>query len=260
MTASKTPQTISDATSAMTVITADDIARWGVRTLYDALKRVPGFFPSNQSTWPLVGSRGLVADGNDNLLLLVDGHQQNSIVGQGYQQQDLMPDLQDVKRIEIVRGPGSVLWGSNAVFGVINIITKDGSDEPGNRLTVGYGDRDGQTSGNYLYSFKKGDDVSGLVSLSAWRSNGYDRPGGGTGANGNVDFPWGSVAGWPPIDKQGESYDFYTKLKIGDANQLLARMANTNTVYPWDSVRRTQRFGYVHAQVVSGVPTSDRRQ
>jgi outer membrane cobalamin receptor len=70
-TASKTSQSISDATSVMTVITADDLARWGTRTLYEALKRVPGFFPTSQATWPLVGSRGLVADGNDHLLLLI---------------------------------------------------------------------------------------------------------------------------------------------------------------------------------------------
>ena len=150
VTASKTPQSISEATSAMTVITADDLARWGTRTLYEALKRVPGFFPTNQATWPVVGSRGMLADSNDHILLLVDGHTQNSIVGQGYQQQDLLPNLENVKRIEIVRGPGSVLWGSNAVFGVINIITKDGSDEPGSKVTVGYGDRDGMASGNYM--------------------------------------------------------------------------------------------------------------
>jgi outer membrane cobalamin receptor len=245
-TASKTSQSISDATSVMTVITADDLARWGTRTLYEALKRVPGFFPTSQATWPLVGSRGLVADGNDHLLLLIDGHAQNSIVGQGYQQQDLIPVLENVKRIEIIRGPGSVLWGSNAVFGVINVITKDGSDEAENRVTTAYGNRDGMASANYLYSFTHDADVSGIMSFSTWKSDGFNRPhrsGSGSAFNqtdaanmhGNVEFPWGVAGDWPAIDKQREGYDLYAKLKIGDNNQLLARMVETSLVYPWDT-------------------------
>jgi len=59
---------------------------------------VPGFFPSSQATWKVVGTRGLVADGNDHILLLVDGHPQNSIVAHGFQQQDQIPALEKVER------------------------------------------------------------------------------------------------------------------------------------------------------------------
>ena len=97
----------------------------GFRTVYDVLARVPGFFPSSQATWKLVGTRGLVADGNDHILLLIDGHPQNSIVAHGFQQQDQMPVLEKVERIEIIRGPGSVLWGTSAAHAIINIVTKD---------------------------------------------------------------------------------------------------------------------------------------
>ena len=72
ITASKQDQTLAHATSVMTVVTAADIELWGVRTLYEVLKRVPGFFPTSQATWPLLGSRGLLADSNDHILLLVD--------------------------------------------------------------------------------------------------------------------------------------------------------------------------------------------
>jgi outer membrane receptor protein involved in Fe transport len=151
-----------------------------------------------------------------------------------------------VKRIEIIRGPGSVLWGSNAVFGVINVITKDGSDEAENRVTTAYGNRDGMASANYLYSFTHDADVSGIMSFSTWKSDGFNRPhrsGSGSAFNqtdaanmhGNVEFPWGVAGDWPAIDKQREGYDLYAKLKIGDNNQLLARMVETSLVYPWDT-------------------------
>ena len=109
----------------MSVITARDIERSGYRTVYDVLARVPGFFPSAQATWKLVGTRGLVADGNDHILLLIDGHPQNSIIAHGFQQQDQMPALEKVERIEIIRGPGSVLWGTSAAHAIINVVTKD---------------------------------------------------------------------------------------------------------------------------------------
>ena len=108
-TASKADESVERATAVVTVITDEDIQRWGARTLYEVLKHVPGFFPSSQATWTVTGSRGLTSDSNDHILLLIDGHEQNSIVGQGYQQQDMLPVLQKVRKIEIVRGPGSVL-------------------------------------------------------------------------------------------------------------------------------------------------------
>ena len=112
ITASRVEEKLPRSTSVMSVITARDIERAGFRTIYDVLARVPGFFPSTQATWKLVGTRGLVADGNDHILLLVDGHPQNSIVAHGFQQQDQIPALEKVERIEIIRGPGSVLWGT----------------------------------------------------------------------------------------------------------------------------------------------------
>ena len=114
VTASRAEEQLTRASSIMSVVTARDIERAGFRTIYDVLARVPGFFPSTQATWKLVGTRGLVSDGNDHILLLIDGHPQNSIVSHGFQQQDQIPALEKVERIEIIRGPGSVLWGGSA--------------------------------------------------------------------------------------------------------------------------------------------------
>ncbi len=245
-TASKTDQSIERATAVVTVITEEDIRRSGGRTLYEVLKRVPGFFPSSQATWTLVASRGLSSDGNDHVLLLIDGHVQNSIVGQGYQQQDMLPVLQKVKKIEIIRGPGSVLWGSSAVMGIINIITRDGTDGPG-EVSVTYGDGDGMFDVNLLRSLgSPTGDYSGIVSLSFWQSQGYDRPDkSGTGAafapgeigeiRPNVEFPWGQVADWPALDHHREGWELYGKIKLGETHELLARVVESRLVYPWDT-------------------------
>jgi hypothetical protein len=91
VTASRVEEKLTRAASVMSVVTAREIERAGFRTIYDVLARVPGFFPSTQATWKLVGTRGLVADGNDHILLLIDGHPQNSIVAHGFQQQDQIP-------------------------------------------------------------------------------------------------------------------------------------------------------------------------
>lgn len=252
ITASKEKQKINMASSVMTVITENEILRSGCRTVYELLKRVPGFFPTMQATWPLVGSRGLVSDGNDHILFLIDGHVQNSVIGQGYQQQDLIPCLEKVKLIEIIRGPGSVLWGSSAVMGVINIITKDGTSgsmkegyaDSISKSTVGYGEEDGMVNVNHFYVKSEGD-LSILSSFSYWESEGYDRPdkkGFGEAytreaANeikGNVEFPWGEIGSWPPIDKHHEGYEFYAKIRY-DNHVILGRVVETNLVYPWDS-------------------------
>jgi outer membrane receptor protein involved in Fe transport len=246
-TASREEQDTAKATSVVSVITAEDIAASGARTLQDVLKRVPGFFPTRQATWFVVASRGLISDGNDQILLLVDGHSQNSVIGQGFQQQDMIPVLEKVKKIEIIRGPGSVLWGSSAVLGVINIITKDEVDR-GDQATTSYGAEDGMFSANYMHSFSAGESVKGMVSSSFWRSRGYSRDGiSGAGrftsdggapdpaVKGNVEFPWGIAGDWPPADRQDEGYEIYSKVAAGPDNRLTARLVKTSVVYPWDT-------------------------
>lgn len=245
-TASKADESIERATSVVTVVTAEEIRHWGARTLYEVLKRVPGFFPSSQATWTLTGSRGLTSDGNDHILLLIDGHVQNSIVGQGYQQQDMLPVLEKVKKIEILRGPGSVLWGSSAVLGIINIITKDeAGDHDG--VAVTYGSRDGMLSAN-IQRVLGGttDGPSGVVSASYWQSQGYDRPNksasgssfaseSANAIHANVEFPWGRVADWPALDRHKGGWEIYSRIKFGAADEVLARLAESRVAYPWDT-------------------------
>jgi len=126
-TASRRLTSVELAPSVVTVITADDIARRGYKSLYEALGDVPGFQELGVAAWGLLSNRGLVADNNVSYLFLVDGHSMANIVFRGYYEEYRFPLLAKVERIEIVRGPGATLWGSDASMGVINIVTKNGS-------------------------------------------------------------------------------------------------------------------------------------
>ena len=230
-TASRVEEQLTRSTATMTVVTARDIERAGFRTVYDVLARVPGFLVSSQATWKLVGTRGLLADGNDHILLLIDGHAQNSILAHGFQQQDQMPTLEKVERIEIIRGPGSVLWGASAAHAIINIVTRDsvprGSDV---QVSTGYANGDALWNLNLLKNVQLGDDAKGIMSASVWQADGYDTPNGP-----NVKFPWGASTNlWPRLDAQHTGFELYLKLKQGDRQQILARIAQTSVPYPWD--------------------------
>lgn len=230
VTASRMEEKLTRSTSVMSVITARDIERAGFRTLSDVLARVPGFFPTTQATWKLVGSRGLVADGNDHILLLIDGHPQNSIVAHGFQQQDQMPLLEKVERIEIIRGPGSVLWGTSAAHAIINVVTKE-EIEGGQsvQLSTGYAQQDGLWTVNALKNIRMGD-AKGVLSTSFWSADGYNTPQGP-----NVKFPWGAMSNvWPALDAQNPGFELSLKLKQ-ESQQILVRVAQTNVPYPWDS-------------------------
>jgi outer membrane receptor protein involved in Fe transport len=231
VTASRLEEKLTRATSVMSVITSRDIERAGFRTVYDVLARVPGFFPSSQATWKLVGSRGLMADGNDHILLLVDGHPQNSIVAHGYQQQDLMPVLEKVERIEIIRGPGSVLWGTSAALAVINVVTKtELADGKAVQVSSGYAGGDRLWNVNLMKALRFGD-AGGVLSASVWQADGYNTPDGP-----NVKFPWGAPVNlWPRLDAQHPGFELSLNLKQGDGQQLLARVVQTSVPYSWDS-------------------------
>jgi outer membrane receptor for ferrienterochelin and colicins len=127
--ASKQDQPVTDAPSSVTIITADDILTFGWRTLADVLKNVRGFHVTNDRNYSYIGARGFgrPSDYNNRVLVLVDGHRFNDNVYDAASIGDdfsLGVDLID--RIEIIRGPGSALYGGSAFFGVINVITRRG--------------------------------------------------------------------------------------------------------------------------------------
>src|ERR1700741_2431835 len=122
---SKRTQKVADAAAAIFVITQEDIRRSGATSIPEALRLVPGLEVAriDENKWA-IGSRGFNGRFDNKLLVLIDGRSVYTPLFSGvyWNVQDVM--LEDVDRIEVIRGPGATLWGANAVDGVINIITK----------------------------------------------------------------------------------------------------------------------------------------
>ena len=114
-----------DAPASISIITSAEIRGFGYTTLAEALRSVRGLFITDDRNYVNVGVRGYSAPGtyNNKFLVLSDGHITNDLsLGQGFIGRDFDTDLNDVERIEIVRGPGSVLYGSAALLAVINVV------------------------------------------------------------------------------------------------------------------------------------------
>jgi iron complex outermembrane recepter protein len=129
---SRAAEPLSGAPAAIAVVTSEDIRRSGATNVPDALRRVPGLHVARQtsSTWA-VSSRGFSSVNSEKLLVLTDTRSVYTPLFSGVLWDVQQYLLQDVDRIEVIRGPGATLWGSNAVNGVINIITKSARDTQG---------------------------------------------------------------------------------------------------------------------------------
>src|SRR5438445_4994485 len=122
---SKQTQKVADAAAAVYVITQEDIRRSGATNIPEALRLAPGIQVAriDQNKWA-ISSRGFNGRFADKLLVLIDGRSVYTPLFSGVYWNVLDVMLEDVDRIEVIRGPGATLWGANAVNGVINIITK----------------------------------------------------------------------------------------------------------------------------------------
>ena len=156
---SKYPEKLSAAAAAVTVLTPEDLERSGVTNIPDALRLVPGLDVAqvDAHTWA-ISSRGFNDVFANKLLVLMDGRTVYTPLFSGvfWEVQDTF--LQDIDRIEVIRGPGATLWGANAVNGVINIITKSARDTQGFFIYGGTGSEE-QGFGGIRYGFKIDDDA-----------------------------------------------------------------------------------------------------
>jgi len=142
--ASKKTESLSTAPAAIFVIAGEDIRRGGFSSVPDALRVVPGLHVAQQSAhvW-IVAARGFSSLFNRNMLVLIDGRLVYTPLFGGVWWDVQDPPLEDIDRIEVIRGPGGTLWGANAINGVINIITKESAKTQGALISTSAGVNEG---------------------------------------------------------------------------------------------------------------------
>jgi iron complex outermembrane receptor protein len=132
--AAKYTQRRADVAASVSIVTSEEIERYGYQTLDDVFRNVRGFYVSNDRNYSYLGTRGFSrpSDYNDRVLLLIDGHRQNdNLYGASLMGSAFGFDLRTVDRLEIIRGPGSALYGTGAMFAVVNVVTRSAADVDG---------------------------------------------------------------------------------------------------------------------------------
>ncbi len=174
--ASKYEQKVTEAPSSVSIVTADEIKKYGYRTLADILRSLRGFFVTNDRNYSYVGVRGFARPGdyNTRLLLLVDGHRVNDTVyDQAQIGTEFILDADIIDRVEVIRGPSSSLYGSNAFFAVINVITRKGRELKGIEVSGEAASFD-TFKGRLSYGNKFRNGVEPVISGTIFSSRGQD--------------------------------------------------------------------------------------
>ncbi|MGZ3333188.1 MAG: TonB-dependent receptor plug domain-containing protein [Gemmatimonadaceae bacterium] len=160
---SKRAQDPRDVPSFVSVVTAADIKEHGYRTLADVLRTLPGFYVSNDRNYSYIGVRGFSRPGDFNarVLLLLNGLRTNeNVFDLAYIGEEFSVDVDLIERVEVIRGPSSAIYGSNAFFAVINVVTRSGSSLAGTEITTSaasFGTYSGRAS--YGHTFANGLDL-----------------------------------------------------------------------------------------------------
>ncbi len=194
-TASRQAQKLSQTSSAVFVITQEDIRRSGATSIPDALRMAPGVEVSriNADKWS-ISIRGFNGRFANKLQVLMDGRSVYNPLFAGilWDQQDTL--MEDIERIEIIRGPGAAMWGVNAVNGVINIITKKAADTQGTLLSAGGGSFE-QGFISARHGGKINDDTPFRLYAKAFTRDSFR-----TTTDGNANDAWHSAKGGFRLD------------------------------------------------------------
>lgn len=214
--ASRDEQELSEVAAAVYVVTGEEIRAAGHASVQEALRMVPGFYVSRwtDNAWD-VTSRGF-GTGLSNLnlaylnqlLVLVDGVSQFSPLFAGVWWSALDLDVADIERIEVIRGPGGILWGTNAVHGVVNIVTKDSAKTLGPRVTIQHGTNDQHLGVRY------GGRLGERTTFNVWTKGANYEQFDEVGVPG-YDFGWTSVSAGARLDHEddeGRHYRLSTRL------------------------------------------------
>ena len=236
------PQSRIATPAAVYVISSEDLRRSGARTIVDALRMVPGMYVGrvNSSSW-VAGSRGLTGSTltATRYLVLVDGRQVYDPLTSVtfWDTVDLI--LEDVDRIEVIRGPGATLWGTNAMNGVVNIVSKASQDTQGTLVQAGAG-----ANGRAEVDLRQGGRIGGDGSYRLWakyaRFGEFEGPGGES-----LHDEWSTLRGGFRYDRevdpettltlQGEAYTHpgaseRVQLPVAGADRQFQVVDNDNDV------------------------------
>ena len=176
--ASKYAQKQSEVAAAVSVITRQEIQAFGWRTLGEALASLPGVYTTYDRQYSYLGTRGfgLPGDFTTRVLVALDGNRVNN---PGYDGgpvgQEFPVDIDLIERIEFIPGPGGAVYGQNAMFGVVNVVTRSGADVNGTELAVAYQHPQARSEGRASWGKLLDNDVNVLLSVSGMKSRGVDR-------------------------------------------------------------------------------------
>lgn len=203
---SKKKQRLNEAAAAVYVITQEDIRRSGVTSIPEALRMAPGIHVGrlDANKWA-ISSRGFNNQFANKLLVLIDGRSVYTPAYSGvyWDAQDTM--LEDIDRIEVIRGPGASLWGANAVNGVINIITKPASETQGGLLVTGAGGEE-KVIGSLRYGSKLNEYTHGRYYLKYNDRDSSYAP----QLNNQTEDDWKRVQGGFRLDSDTTDTDHWT--------------------------------------------------
>jgi iron complex outermembrane receptor protein len=231
---SKKEQKLSQAAAAIFVISQEDIRRSGVTTIPEALRMAPGVEVAqvDANKWAIT-IRGFNNLFSSKLLVMIDGRTVYSPLFSGvyWDVQDTV--LEDIDRIEVIRGPGGTLWGANAVNGVINIITKNARDTQGGMVTAGGGTlENGFGSIRYGGKMGEGEKAHYRVFAKYFNRDSFDEAPGADGAD-----EWEAVRGGFRMDLepsennswtiQGDYYDGESGQRVTEVTSLTAPFLTT---------------------------------
>ena len=173
--ASKYEQKQSEVAAAVTVITRSDIRAYGWRTLSEILTSLPGVFSTYDNTYNYVGVRGfnILGDFNTRILVSINGNRINDATyDQGPMGRDFPLDVDLIERIEFIPGPGSAVYGQNAMLGVVNIITRKGSNVNGIEVSGSYQTAEVMPQERATLGKKFDNGVDALISVSGVQARG----------------------------------------------------------------------------------------
>ena len=209
---SKKDQKVLETASAIFVVTNEEIRRSGFTSIPEVLRMVPGLQVARISSnkWAIT-SRGFNSIFANKLLVMIDGRSVYSplFAGVYWDVQDVL--LEDVERIEVIRGPGGTVWGANAVNGVINIITKEAKDSQGLFVTAGIGDEE-RGFGGFRYGDSIGNDAYYRVYAKYFNRDDFEYYSGKRANDeweefrGGFRFDW-DISGENSLTLQGDAYN-----------------------------------------------------